>query len=111
MKAYRGINDNYKSGKNMTAYFIARVKISDRDQYQKYLDTVPGIIKKYNGKVKARTEEPVTLEGTEESRRIIIIEFDSIEAAERFYYSDEYKNARHLRENAADGEIIVVDGV
>lgn len=95
----------------MPAYFIARVNISDREQYQKYLAAVPGIIGKYNGRARVRTENPITLEGPEENRRIIMIEFDSVEDAKRFYYSDEYKSAKKLREHAAAGEIIVVEGI
>jgi uncharacterized protein (DUF1330 family) len=95
----------------MPAYFIARVKINDSAQYEKYLQAVPDIIIKYNGKVKVRTESSITLEGPEENRRIIMIEFDSVESTKRFYYSDEYQNAKKLRENAAIGEIIVVDGI
>lgn len=93
---------------NLSAYFIARVKITDRDQYQKYLDLVPGIIKKYNGTVLSRTEQPQTLEGPDESRRIVVIEFPSTGKAEEFYYSDEYQEAKKLREQAATGEIIIV---
>lgn len=44
-----------------------------------------------NGNVKVRTEKSITLEGPNENRRIIMIEFDSIESVKRSYYSDEYK--------------------
>ena len=54
----------------MSAYFIARVKITDREKYREYLAVVPGIIKKYDGCVLSRTEESVTLEGPVESRSL-----------------------------------------
>lgn len=95
----------------MSAYFIARVNITDRNQYREYLSAVPGIISKYSGRVLARTEEPLTLEGPEENRRIILIEFPSPERAKEFYNSDEYRAARELRQYAAEGEIIVVESI
>ncbi len=95
----------------MSAYFIARVRISDRNQYAQYLAAVPSIITRYNGKVIARTEQPVSLEGPDESRRIIVIEFPSVDQAKQFYTSPEYSHARTLREHAAEGEIVVIDGV
>jgi len=95
----------------MTAYVIARVDIKDRDKYQKYLDVTPSIIKKFDGIVIARSEEPLTFEGSDENRRIILIQFSSIEKAKEFYYSPEYQNARKLRKEAATGEMIVVDGL
>jgi uncharacterized protein (DUF1330 family) len=52
-----------------------------------------------------------TLEGQEENRRIVIIEFPSRERAQAFYRSPEYLKARKLRENAATGEMVLVDGL
>ena len=59
----------------MPAYFIARVNVSDKEQYKQYIKVVPGIIVKYERKVLVRTEESMVLEGQEEHRRIVIIEF------------------------------------
>ena len=95
----------------MSAYFIARVKVTDREQYKKYLNAVPAVIKKFDGSVLSRTEEPLALEGPDENRRIILIEFPSVEKAREFYDSEDYRNVKKFREQAAEGEIIVVDGV
>jgi len=100
-----------KRGWRMSAYFIARVKVTDREQYKKYLKAVPAVIEKYNGKAIARSEKCISLEGPEETRRNIIIEFPSVEKAREFYNSQEYTEVKKLRANAADGEIIVVEGV
>jgi len=94
----------------MAAYFIARVDISDREKYGRYLKEAPAIIEKYGGRVIVRSENPVALEGPDEKRRIIVIEFPSLEKIREFYDSPEYRRARTLREGAADGEIIAVDG-
>ncbi len=94
----------------MPAYIIARVDITDREQYRHYLKAAPPVIIQYGGRVIARTEAPVTLEGPDENRRIIIMEFPSAERAKEFYHSPEYRNAKKLREGAGTGELIVVDG-
>jgi len=95
----------------MSAYFIARVKISDKEKYKQYIDAVPNVIDKFNGKAIVRTEQCLTLEGTEENRRIIIIEFPSLEKAKKFYHSEEYQKIKKIREKAAIGEIIVVESL
>ncbi|MEA4840218.1 MAG: DUF1330 domain-containing protein [Bacteroidales bacterium] len=95
----------------MSAYFIARVKISDKEKYKQYIDAVPSVIDKFNGKAIVRTEQCLTLEGTEENRRIIIIEFPSLEKAKEFYYSEEYQKIKEIRKKAAIGEIIVVESL
>jgi len=95
----------------MAALFIARVDITDMETYAKYIQAVPSIITKYSGKALVRTEQSLTLEGPQENRRIIILEFPSVEKAKEFYNSEEYRAARKIRENAAAGEIIVVETV
>jgi len=95
----------------MPAYIIARVDITDREQYLHYLKATPSIIEKYGGRAIARSTEPITLEGPEETRRIVILQFPSIAKAKEFYHSPEYQEARKLREGAATGELIVIDGV
>ncbi len=94
----------------MPAYIIARVDITDVEQYRQYLNATPPIIEKYGGKAIARSTEPITLEGPEETRRIVILQFPSIAKAQEFYHSPEYQEARKLREDAATGELIVIDG-
>ncbi len=94
----------------MPAYLIARVAVTDRDAYKKYLEATPAIIEKYGGKVLFRPGEIATFEGPVENRRIVIIEFPSLIKAKQWYESLEYQEAKKLREGAAEGEIIAVEG-
>ena len=94
----------------MAAYLIARVEITNPQQYQEYLRVSPQIIARHGGKFKARAGTTLTLEGPEETRRIVIIEFPSLEKAQSFYYSKEYQEAKQLRKDAGIGEMIVVEG-
>ena len=95
----------------MSAYIIARVEIKDRDQFRDYIPVTPSIIEKYRGSVIALSEEPHTLEGPDETRRIVILQFPGVEKAKEFYHSPEYREARKLREGAAVGELILIDGL
>ncbi|MBW1838950.1 MAG: DUF1330 domain-containing protein [Deltaproteobacteria bacterium] len=95
----------------MAAYLLARVEVSDWDRYKEYTKKTPGAVAKYGGKFIVRAGEMVTLEGTEETRRVVIIEFPSFEKAKEFYYSKEYQEAKKLREGAAKGQFLAIDGV
>jgi len=95
----------------MAAYIIARVDVNDPSLLKDYLAATPPIIEKYHGKFIARGGATVTLEGPEEKRRIVLIEFPSLREAEAFYRSQEYSEARKLREGIAAAEFIAVDGV
>jgi uncharacterized protein (DUF1330 family) len=95
----------------MAAYVIARVKVTDPTRYQKYVESTLPTITKFGGRFVARGGQTVTFEGPEETRRVVILEFSSLEQAQAWYSSDDYQTVRKLRVGAAEGGFMVVDGV
>ena len=94
----------------MPAYLIVRANVTDMEQYQQYMKLTPAIIEKYGGRFIIRGGEKVILEGPDAPERIVMVKFDSIEAARRMYDSDEYQAAIKVREGAAEASFIVMDG-
>ena len=95
----------------MTAYLLGRVAITDPDRYREYMKKTPGVIEKYGGKFIVRGGNVETLEGAEEKRRVVLIEFPSVQKAKEFYYSEEYQEAKQLRQGAASGQFLAIEGV
>jgi uncharacterized protein (DUF1330 family) len=95
----------------MAGYIIARVKVTDPEKYQDYTAVSPGLIAKYGGRFIVRGGETATLEGPEETGRIVVVEFDSLEQAKAMYQSEEYQAAIKLRAGAATAQFIAVAGV
>jgi uncharacterized protein (DUF1330 family) len=95
----------------MPAYIIARVEVTDPSRYQEYTRLTPGAIARFGGKFIVRGGKTVTLEGESESRRMVVIEFPSMEQAQGFYDSPEYRAAREVRKGAANAQFLAVDGV
>jgi len=94
----------------MAAYLIARVEVTNWEQYREYTKRTPAAIAKHGGRFIVRGGESLTLEGPAETRRIVVIEFPSLEQAKAFYHSPEYTEAKRFREGAAVGQFLVVDG-
>lgn len=94
----------------MAAYLIARVEVTDWSRYREYTKATPAAIARYGGKFIVRGGEVVTLEGEPESRRLVIIEFPSLEQAKAFYHSPEYSGVKSLRVGAAVGQFLAVEG-
>jgi len=90
---------------------IARINVTDPEQYKNYIAATPAIIEKFGGRFIARGGETVTLEGEQETRRIAIVEFPALDNIREFYDSAEYKAAMKLREGAAELDILGVAGV
>jgi uncharacterized protein (DUF1330 family) len=95
----------------MPAYVIARVEVTDWDKYKEYLKVTPGTIAQYGGRFIARGGEMVTLEGPEENRRLVVLEFPSMERAKAWYHSEEYQSAKKLRAGAATAFFVAIDGI
>jgi uncharacterized protein (DUF1330 family) len=95
----------------MPAYLIAKIEVTDPEQYKKYIAVTPGILAKFGGRFIARAGETITLEGPEENRRVVLIELPSLDKAKEFYASDEYQAAIKLRENAASVSLVAIAGV
>ena len=95
----------------MAAYVIARVNVTDWDQYNEYIKVTPDIIARYGGRFIVRGGETVSLEGPEEKWRIVVVEFPDLASAEVFYHSPEYRAAKEIRAGAAEAQFVAVAGV
>ena len=91
----------------MVAYWVARSKVNNPDQYKKYTDRVPGILKKFGGKILARGGKFKILEGPEKFQRFVVIEFPSLERAVACHDSPEYQAAAAYRKKDGAGELEV----
>lgn len=91
-------------------YLVAHIRVHDKDAYQRFAAMAGPAIKEYGGRVLARQTEPDHREG--DLRGIVVLlEFDSLQAARRFYESEAYTAARGVRETAAETDLMLVEGV
>lgn len=54
---------------------------------------------------------PSPLEGGLDPERLVVIEFESVEAAEAWYDSVDYREIRAIREGAGEWRMVVVEGM
>ncbi len=95
----------------MPAYLIARVHVKDPAAYDEYRRLAAAAIEKFGGRYRARGGTTVTLEGEDETNRVVIVEFESLERAKEWYRSPEYQKAIAARTGCATGQFIVVEGI
>jgi uncharacterized protein (DUF1330 family) len=93
------------------AYVIAIVDIKDPVRYQSYREMVLPTITEYGGRFIARGGRTEVLEGAWATRRIVIVEFPSLERAKEWWASPEYAEAKALRQATSEGTLIVVEGL
>jgi uncharacterized protein (DUF1330 family) len=95
----------------MAGYIVADVEITDSNEYQKYAQQTAATVERYGGKFLVRGGQPETLEGDWKAKRIVIIEFPSVEQAKTWYDSPEYSAIKGIRHRSAVSSILIVSGV
>jgi len=95
----------------MAAYVIANVEITDAATYERYRKDVPATIEKYGGRFLVRGGAVEALEGAFVPKRIVVLEFPSIERAKTWWDSPEYRPLRALRQSASRGDLFIIEGV
>ena len=95
----------------MPAYIIVETDIHDPEQYERYKNATPGVVAAGGGRFIARGGEVAVLEGDWHPKRLVVLEFEDLEAAKRFYSSPEYEEAKRLREGAANLNMVAVQGL
>ena len=95
----------------MAAYFISEtLSVSDPDAMEKYRAGVGAVVEQFGGRYVARGAAEV-LEGDWAPGRIVMLEFDDVEAAKRFHNAPEYSELMKLRQSGSKSNVIVVPGV
>lgn len=96
----------------MPVYFIAEInEVRDEELYRKYVNRVSDIVKKYGGRYLVRGGSAIAISGDWKPERLIVIEFDSHERLRECFGSAEYLEIAALREKAATGRAIAVEGI
>jgi uncharacterized protein (DUF1330 family) len=94
----------------MAAYVIGEIDVTDPATYDDYRKQVGATVEKFGGRFVVRGGSVQTLEGAWAPRRIVVLEFPSMAQAQKWYRSPEYAPLIKLRQKAARGRLILVEG-
>jgi uncharacterized protein (DUF1330 family) len=95
----------------MPAYLIAQITVHDPDRYREYTLHTPRVIAAFGGRMIVRNGAREVLEGAPDPRRVVVVEFPSMDHILRFHASPEYVALRRIREAASEGQIIAIEGL
>lgn len=94
----------------MSAYVIGEIEVTDAAAYEEYRRQVLPVVQKYGGRFIVRGGKVEALEGGWAPRRLVALEFPSMEQARKFYRSPEYAPLIALRRKASRGKLVLVEG-
>lgn len=94
----------------MPAYIVVEVEVEDPVRYEDYKKMVPPSLAEYGGRFLVRGGKVENLEGDWSPKRLVLVEFSSVEQAKAWWSSPEYADAKALRQATAKTQMIVVEG-
>lgn len=96
----------------MPAYVISEVEIRDQDAVAAYKPLAKQAVLAFGGEYLARDAVPEALEGSfDPGQRLVVIRFDSTEAARNWYASPQYARALTAAAGGLDRRLFIVEGL
>lgn len=95
----------------MAALLISTIEITDPVGYEEYRKLVAPVLARLGGKFLVRGGAIHHLEGEWQPKRVVVVEFESVEKAKAFSDSPEYAAAKEIRHRTSESSVIVVEGV
>ena len=95
----------------MAAYVFVETDSSDPAGSERYTAASAGAVAAGGGRFLVRGGDMDVLEGDWRPPRLVVLEFEDLAAARRWYDSEIYRQARALREGAARIRMVAVQGV
>ena len=103
-----GMEMNDIAGKG---YIYAELEVYDDDKfYGEYMPRVRPVLDAYGAKFLVAGGNPRVIEGDRTVKRIVLIQFNDPETAQRFFYSKDYQDIIGLRYDSANTHLYFFDG-
>ena len=90
-------------------YLVANIRVKDKEKFAAFSGMAAPVIKAHGGKVLARGPGAERHEGSVEGI-VMMIEFESIDTARRFYLSGEYQAAKAVRDACSETDLMIIEG-
>jgi uncharacterized protein (DUF1330 family) len=91
------------------AYVVVEVDVENREGYAEYTPLATESLARHGGRFLVRGGKSEVWEG-EWSDRIVVLEFDDLDAARAWYFSDDYQAAAAIRHRNSRARMIAVEG-
>jgi len=85
----------------MAAYLHIHIVVSDPTRYARYQELAGPTLKANGARLLSKVPNPELLEGAAKPGTVVLLEFDDVAAAKRWYASPEYAEAIEARRGVA----------
>ena len=93
----------------MDAYALSLVEVTDPDTFATYLDAVGPTVERHSGRYLTVGTVADVVEGSPGPGSVVLIGFDDLATARRWYESDEYQAIASVRHRSARTTLILFE--
>jgi uncharacterized protein (DUF1330 family) len=93
-----------------SAYIVAVIDEHDGNTFEEYRRVALPVIAEFGGRSLLQGTQHEVLEGDWSPRRVVVVEFPSLQQARAWYSSAAYQSARKLRLASADTRMLLFEG-
>ena len=90
-------------------YIVADIHVRDKAGFEKFREMALPVVKEYGAKILVRTPNVEAREG-KKSGVVVVLEFESMDKARKFYECDAYQAAKAERDKVSDTDLILAEG-
>jgi uncharacterized protein (DUF1330 family) len=94
----------------MAAYVIGEIEVTDQATYDEYRKQVAATVEQHGGRFIVRGGKAEPLEGGWSPKRLVVLEFPSMQKLLGWYRSPEYAPLIKLRQKGSRGKLVAVEG-
>jgi uncharacterized protein (DUF1330 family) len=92
-------------------YLFAELDVVDATHfYNEYMPRVVPVLAEYGAMFLAGSDAPIVEEGGREVKRVVLLEFESLQRAEEFYHSERYQAIIGHRFKSARSHLYIFEG-
>ena len=95
----------------MTVYFVAQVKIKNREAYDRYSDAFMGVFQKFKGTILAADFNAKAIGGEWDKDRLVVMSFPDEASLMEWLTSPEYQEIAVHRDEGADVLGVMAQGI
>jgi uncharacterized protein (DUF1330 family) len=95
----------------MSALVIVDIEVLDPIPYEDYKRLASASIAAHGGRYLVRGGATEVMDGTWAPRRLVVLEFDSVEKARAWRNSSEYAEAKKIRDTCAKANMVIAEGI
>ena len=100
------------SDEGTTVHVLLTMNVHDPAMLGRYFETVTPLMMGAGIQLLSAGTDTVTVsEGSWDHHRVVLMSAPSRQAWDSFYDSEDYRSARHLREESTDSMLAVLDGI